>query len=86
MTSTRAKAKDLSKWGIAIGTVLVVSLSCVRGFFPYCTGREFGLSMVDILELGGFCVATWSPVYISLWIDKFTGRTQEGACGSQKSD
>jgi len=68
------KAKELSKWGIALGVTLVVILSLVRGFWPLF-GKEtvFGLTQVDILLLGLFCIGAWSPVFLSMWFDKFLG-------------
>lgn len=89
MTGTRrtVKARELSKWGIAFGVILVVVLSIVRGFWPIIAGEEaisgvsFGMSQMDIILLGLFCISAWSPVYLSLWFDKFLGKTG-GACGS----
>ncbi len=74
--------KDLSKWGVVIGTVLVVALSILKAFWGLFSSASFGLSMTEIVMVGGFCVVAWSPVYVSLWIDKFTGK-KEAPCGAE---
>ncbi len=77
------QAKELSKWGIAIGVILVIGLSVIRGFWPlFGGGTSFGMSQGDILLLGLFCIGAWSPVYLSMWFDKFLGTTKVGACGN----
>lgn len=86
---TPVKAKELSKWGIALGVLLVVALSIARGFWPVIvralsleSGSSFGMTQGDILLLGLFCISAWSPVFLSMWFDKFLGPRSEGACGS----
>lgn len=67
------KAKELSKWGIALGVFLVVALTLVRGFWSLFFEGTFGLSQMDIILLGLFCIGAWSPVFLSMWFDKFLG-------------
>jgi hypothetical protein len=88
LSSTRpsAKAKELSKWSIVFGVFLVVVLSLARGFWPLVVpGVAFGMSQVDIILLGLFCIGAWSPVYLSLWFDKFLGPKSGGPCGPENA-
>jgi hypothetical protein len=85
MNKKSVKAKELSKWGIAIGTLLVIALSLIRGFWTSSDGNAFGLSVDDILKIGTFCVIVWSPVYLSMWFDKFLGKKEEDSCGTPEN-
>jgi hypothetical protein len=85
MNKQTVKAKELSKWGIALGTAIVIGLSLIRGFWSSSEGKAFGLSVDDILKIGAFCVIVWSPVYLSMWFDKFLGKKEGDSCGTQEN-
>jgi hypothetical protein len=68
------KAKGLSLWAIVLGGVWVAAHSIIMAFWPRWNERPYGLSMKDILFSGAFLILSWSPVYGSVWIDKFLNR------------
>lgn len=70
----KPEAKALSLGAIVAGGVWVASHSLLMALWPLWSERAYGLSMRDILLSGVFLIASWSPVYGSVWIDKFLGR------------
>jgi hypothetical protein len=88
----RPEAKALSLWAIVAGGVWVAAHSLLMALWPLWSDRPYGLAMRDILLSGIFLILSWSPVYGSVWIDKFLGRklkvmsedeparTKEGQC------
>jgi hypothetical protein len=68
------EAKALSMWAIVAGGVWVAVHSVIMALWPRWNERPYGLTMRDILLSGAFLIISWSPVYGSIWIDKFLGR------------
>lgn len=68
------KAKDFSLWAIVVAVVWVAALFLCRGFIPvFMPGKQFGLSMEEIIFSGAFFVVACTPVYRSIWLDKKLG-------------
>jgi hypothetical protein len=70
----RPKAKALSLRAIVAGGAWVAAHSLLMALWPLWSERAYGLSMRDVLLSGMFLILSWSPVYGSVWIDKFLGR------------
>jgi hypothetical protein len=68
------KAKGVSLWAIVAGGFWVAFHSVLMALWPLWSERSYGLSMRDVLFSGVFLILSWSPVYGSIWIDKFLGR------------
>jgi hypothetical protein len=75
------EAKALSMWAIVAGGVWVAAHSVIMALWPRWNERPYGLTMQDILWSGAFLIIAWSPVYGSIWIDKFLGRKLGGPAG-----
>ena len=71
------KAKGVSLLAIVAGGLWVALHSVLMALWPLWNERPYGLSMKDILVSGVFLILSWSPVYGSIWIDKFLGRKLE---------
>lgn len=68
------KAKSVSLKGIVFAIVWIGALSLLRGFVPVLfPGKEFGLSIGEITFTGGIFVILFTPVYVSIWLDKKFG-------------
>jgi NADH:ubiquinone oxidoreductase subunit 5 (subunit L)/multisubunit Na+/H+ antiporter MnhA subunit len=65
-------AKEISKWSMVVASIWIAGLSLLKAFWPLLSGAEFGLTMNEILLSGVVLAAVFTPVYLSLWIDKFT--------------
>jgi hypothetical protein len=70
----KPEAKTLSLWAIVLGGAWVAAHSLLMAFWPLWSERPYGLSMRDAIVSGAFLIISWSPVYGSVWIDKFLGR------------
>jgi hypothetical protein len=87
MKGRKPEAKSLSLWAIVSGGVWVAAHSVLMALWPHWNERPYGLNMKDIIWSGTFLIISWSPVYGSIWIDKFLRRkldvlsqTKEGQC------
>ena len=67
------KAREISKWGMVTAALWIGVLTLVRGFWPLIAKGEFGLSVTDILYSGVGLAVVFSPVYISIFLDKIKG-------------
>ena len=64
-------AREVSKWGMVLGVLWIGVLSLLKGAWPLIKlDSEFGLSMLDIIYSGLAMVAIFSPVYLSILMDK----------------
>jgi NADH:ubiquinone oxidoreductase subunit 5 (subunit L)/multisubunit Na+/H+ antiporter MnhA subunit len=66
------KASEISKWSMVVASIWIAGLSLPKAFWHLFSSTEFGLSMNEILLSGVFLAAVFTPVYLSMWIDKFT--------------
>jgi hypothetical protein len=80
----RTRAKALSLWAIVAGGVWVAAHSLLMALWPLWSERPYGLSMRDIIFSGAFLIISWSPVYGSVWIDKFLGRKLNALAGAEE--
>lgn len=71
------KAKGVSLLAIVAGGLWVALHAVLMALWPLWNERPYGLSMNDILLSGVFLILSWSPVYGSIWIDKFLTRKLE---------
>lgn len=78
------KAKGLSLFAIVLAIVWVGVLFLAKGFVPvFVPGRQFGLSMQEIITSGAFFVVACSPVYRSIWLDKKLGIKAESETATE---
>ena len=59
-------AKSISKWSMIIAGVWIAGLSIVKGIWP----GVFKLSIDEIIKTGITLAALFSPVYLSIIMDK----------------
>jgi hypothetical protein len=78
------KAKGISLWAIVAGGLWVALHTVLAALWPLWSERPYGLSMKDILLSGMFLILSWSPVYGSIWIDKFLERKLGGAVNKEQ--
>ncbi|MDR0400247.1 MAG: hypothetical protein LBH51_04820 [Treponema sp.] len=71
-------AREISKWSMVVASIWIAGLSLLKAFWPLLSGTEFGLTMNEILLSGVVLAAVFTPVYLSLWIDKFTMAFKSG--------
>jgi NADH:ubiquinone oxidoreductase subunit 5 (subunit L)/multisubunit Na+/H+ antiporter MnhA subunit len=67
-----ASASEISKWSMVVASIWIAGLSLLKAFWHLLSDTEFGLTMNEILLSGVVLAAVFTPVYLSLWIDKFT--------------
>jgi DMSO/TMAO reductase YedYZ heme-binding membrane subunit len=63
-------AKDVSLSSMIISGVWIALLSLVKAFWHLFSEEEFGLSMDEILLSGVVLAAIFTPVYLSIVLDK----------------
>jgi hypothetical protein len=63
-------AKDISLKSMIISAVWIGLLSLVKAFWGMITYKTFGLTMNDIVLSGIIMAAVFSPVYLSIILDK----------------
>jgi len=68
-----ASAKEISKWSMVVGALWIGLLTLVKGAWTMWAERPFGLEMTDIIYSGLALAAIFSPVYLSIVIDKMKG-------------
>jgi NADH:ubiquinone oxidoreductase subunit 5 (subunit L)/multisubunit Na+/H+ antiporter MnhA subunit len=73
-----ANAREISKWSMVVASIWIAGLSLLKAFWPLLSGAEFGLTMNEILLSGVVLAAVFTPVYLSLWIDKFAAAFKGG--------
>jgi NADH:ubiquinone oxidoreductase subunit 5 (subunit L)/multisubunit Na+/H+ antiporter MnhA subunit len=72
------KASEISKWSMVVASIWIAGLSLLKAFWPLLSRAEFGLTMNEILLSGVVLAAVFTPVYLSMWIDKFTAAFKGG--------
>jgi hypothetical protein len=68
LTDTKGSAKEMTKKSMLIAALWIGCLSLAKGIL-YIFGKEF-LEMVDIIISGVSMAAVFSPVFVSIWLDK----------------
>jgi hypothetical protein len=68
----KTSASEVSKWSMVVAAIWIAGLSLLKALWPLLSGTEFGLTMNEILLSGVVLAAVFTPVYLSMWIDKFT--------------
>jgi hypothetical protein len=63
-------AKDVSLASMIISAIWIGALSVVKAFWPLISDKPFGLSMNEIVLSGVIMAAVFSPVYLSIILDK----------------
>lgn len=68
----KIKAKDVSKWSMIVASLWISVLSLVKAFWTLFAPEysTFGLEMTEILASGIVLAAVFTPVYISIILDK----------------
>jgi hypothetical protein len=64
------EAKDVSLKSMIISAVWIGVLSLAKAFWGLVTEKAFGLSMSEIVLSGVIMAAVFSPVYLSIILDK----------------
>ena len=62
----KSSAKEISKWSMVIAGVWISVLSIIKGVFP----GTFDLTVDEIIKTGVTLAALFSPVYLSIILDK----------------
>lgn len=65
-----AGAKNVSLKSMIVSAVWIGILSLVKAFWSLISKEPFGLSMNDIVLSGVIMAAVFSPVYLSIILDK----------------
>jgi Kef-type K+ transport system membrane component KefB len=63
-------AKGVSLASMVIAGVWIGALSLLKAFWGLLSQKEFGLSMEEILFSGVVLAAVFTPVYLSIILDK----------------
>jgi DMSO/TMAO reductase YedYZ heme-binding membrane subunit len=63
-------AKDISLGSMVVAGVWIGALSLLKAFWGLVTEKGFGLSMEEILLSGVVLAAIFTPVYLSIILDK----------------
>lgn len=74
----KLKAKELSKWGMVLAVVWVIVMMVLKAIWGAVSPSSvFGLSTAGILSAGAVIVILFTPVYRSIWIDKYLKKKEE---------
>jgi len=63
-------AKDVSLKSMIISAIWIGVLSLLKAFWALITDKAFGLTMSEIVFSGVIMAAVFSPVYLSIILDK----------------
>lgn len=65
-------AKEVSKWSMIVAALWIGVLTLLKGAWPLIAGKDaaFGLEMSDIIYSGLALAAVFSPVYLSIFLEK----------------
>jgi hypothetical protein len=63
-------AKDVTLKSMVISAIWIGALSLAKAFWGLVTEKAFGLSMNEIVLSGVVMAAVFSPVYLSIVLDK----------------
>jgi hypothetical protein len=73
-----ASAREISKWSMVVAAIWIAGLSLLKAFWPLISEKQFGLTMNEVMGSGVVLAAIFTPVYLSMWIDKITGAFRLG--------
>lgn len=68
------KGKPLSLGAKILGTMIVVSGLALKGF-----DMAPGLVIDDVIKAGAFIVLVFSPIDVSIWLEKIFSRNDRGS-------
>jgi hypothetical protein len=63
-------AKNVSLKSMIISAVWIGGLTLLKAFWGMISAKEFGLTMNEIISSGLMIAAVFSPVYLSIVLDK----------------
>jgi hypothetical protein len=63
-------AKDVSLGSMVIAGIWIGALSLLKAFWALISSKPFGLTMEEILFSGVMLAAIFTPVYLSIILDK----------------
>jgi len=66
----KSGAKDVTLKSVIFAAVWVGTLSLLKAFWGFISTKEFGLPMNEIIMSGLVIAAVFSPVYLSIVLDK----------------
>jgi len=69
-TGKGVSAREVSKTSMIIAGVWIAALSLVKAFWGFVSERAFGLEMSEIIWSGIAIAAVFSPVYMSIFLEK----------------
>jgi len=69
-TGKGVSAREVSKTSMIIAGVWIAVLSLVKAFWGFVSERPFGLEMSEIIWSGIAIAAVFSPVYMSIFLEK----------------
>lgn len=76
-------AKTQSKQAIVFASMWIIVHVIAKAVFPLW-GKEYGLSVGEIVASGVTLVIIWTPVYRSIWLDKKFGIKSDDASAERK--
>ena len=63
-------AREVSKTSMIIAGVWIAAMTLLKAFWGFISARPFGLEMSEIIWSGIAIAAVWSPVYMSIFLEK----------------
>lgn len=63
-------AREVSKWSMVVAALWIGVLTLIKGAWGIFSARTFGLEMSDIIYSGLALAAVFSPVYLSIFLEK----------------
>jgi hypothetical protein len=69
-TEKKTSAKDVSLVSMVISAIWIGALSLLKAFWFLISDKAFGLTMGEIITSGICIAAIFSPVYLSIVLDK----------------
>lgn len=78
-------AKTQSKRAIVFASIWIIINVIAKAVCPFF-GREYGLSITEIISVGATLVILWTPVYRSIWLDKKFGIKTDDAPDKSKEE
>ena len=67
---TKGGAKEVTLRSMVISAIWIGLLSLVKAFWAFFSEKAFGLTMNEIVLSGVIMAAIFSPVYLSIVLDK----------------
>lgn len=65
-----ASAKEISKWSMVVAAIWIAALSLLKALWGLFSPVPFGLTMGDIVLSGVVLAAVFTPVYLSIILEK----------------